>query len=75
MGIAGYLQASVQGQFVEDVTSVFKAGEDGLSQFRAKGRFSLVNVAFAGIRIRHRHLEGVTAIPARPKDREVSGEA
>jgi len=50
VGIAGYLQASVQGQFVEDIASVFKRG--GWPQsVSGQGCFSLINVAFAGIRI------------------------
>ena len=50
VGIAGYLQASVQGQFVEDIASVFKRG--GWPQ-SVSGQvcYSLINVAFAGIRI------------------------
>jgi hypothetical protein len=69
VGIAGYLQASVQGQFIEDVAAVFKVGRVVSVSFEPKV-VSHINVAFAGIKIRHRHLEGVPAIPATPKDRE-----
>jgi hypothetical protein len=42
VGIAGYLQASVQGQFVKGVASVFRRREDSQS-VSGQGCFSLIN--------------------------------
>ena len=75
MGIAGYLQASVQGQFVEDIASVFKRGRMASVSFGP--RLFLTNQCrFCGnqdsevIDVETPHLEGVPAIPATPRDRE-----